>query len=220
MILRDKDDLKYYLIKNTNDYISIYDNLKCNEINLLSLCFIDNEYRLYLGFYDEYFYKSFDAYIKMFLLNYEELKQRPDYKSMEEANIEFCNEMNIRYDFKPIFTSSFSDWVSCYYEECDLDDTYCPERYFEYIIKNSNIELKENFNIASIDFIEVNKKDKISGRMLLNKAEDMLRLFNIEEIILQLLEPKLKDYYKKHNYKKLETINSKCDAEFMYKKIN
>lgn len=102
------------------------------------------------------------------------------------------------------------------YNDIGIDDFGSPERYLEYIITNTEIKLKEDFNIASINYINSNKKNCGNAKKLIFLSEELLKLLNIESIVIQLLNPQLDIFYEKFNYQKLKLKESQYSKDNIY----
>lgn len=152
------------------------------------------------------------AYANIYMIEHHLLKADKYYTTFENYYI------NKGLDFKESFTKAYYD----YYELEERYDNIGPAHYFHQIIEMSNVKIKPDFKIASIDFIKSNVENKGYGKTILNKVEKFLIESGFKQIVIQLLDDnqRLIRFYKKAGYTFLENTKDygyKCI--FMYKNI-
>ena len=186
------------------------------DVSLVSIYCKDGEYKGRIGYDIEDFYEECDSYIKLFLVNHKELKNYNPYKRREEFYREFYKENNIEYNFTDLFTSSYHDYSEEWYEEVGMASDDTPNMNFNYIVKSTDLELAEDFNIASINFIASNKANMGLGTKMMDLSQELLKYMGIEKVIIQLLKPSLRSFYTKFGYTELKNTNEKEGKELVF----
>lgn len=186
------------------------------NVSMVSIYCKDGEYVGRLGYDVEDFYRECDSYIKLFLVNHKELKKYNPYKRQEDFYKEFFKENNVDYSFTNLFSTSYNDYSEELYEEIGMCSDDTPNMQFNYIVKSTNLKLKEDFNIASINFIAANKENVGLGTEMMNLSLELLKCIGIEKIIIQLLKPSLRKFYTKFDYVELKNINEKEGKELVF----
>lgn len=182
------------------------------NVSMVSIYYKDGEYRGRLGYDIEEFYEECDSYIKLFLVNHKELKNYNPYRRHEN----FYKENNVDYSFTKLFTTSYNDYYEELYEEVGMPSDDTPNMHFNYIIRSTNLELTEDFNIASINFIASNRTNIGLGTEMMNVSLELLRCIGVEKVIIQLLKPSLRKFYSKFGYIELKNINKKEGKELVF----